>query len=549
MGQVLHGCATTTEAVRRAIQHSQESLRALAKRYGINQKTVAKWKKRGSVADLPTGPKDAASTVLSVEEEAVIVAFRRHTLLPLDDCLYALQPTIPHLTRSSLHRCLQRHGISRLPQVEGEASERRKFKAYPIGYFHIDMAEVRTAEGKLYLLVAIDRTSKFAFVELHEKVVRKTAGDFLRRLIAAVPYKVHTVLTDNGTHFTTPGNTSSAAPDIRAALDAGEPIWAHAFEYACAQNHIDHRLTKPKHPWTNGQVERMNRTIKDATVKRYFYDTHDQLRAHLRDFVNAYNFARRLKTLRGLTPYEFICKAWTSQPERFNSDPLHQSPGLNIWSLLECGQAERDVHRVRQPPRKHRARRPVDDRHQIEKAAPDRNVRDVGRPDVVRALDRQIAQEIGIDPVARHGFARSRLRPERGDPHQAHQSLHALAIHGRAFGAQHCRHSARTEKGPRREQFVDPAHQRAVVVIGRLARPIDARARHAQKRALPPNRQRLVGAVEHRSAIRSAHLPDLLAKKSRSTVSCPILACNRSISRSCVVSASRPTPGSNARAA
>ena len=106
MGQILHGSATTTEAVRRAIQHSQESLRMLAERYGINQKTVAKWKKRTSVADLPTGPRQARSTVLSVEEEAVIVAFRRYTLLPLDDCLCALQPTIPHLTRSSLHRCL-----------------------------------------------------------------------------------------------------------------------------------------------------------------------------------------------------------------------------------------------------------------------------------------------------------------------------------------------------------------------------------------------------------------------------------------------------------
>ena len=117
MGQVLHGSATTTAAIRRAIQHSQESLRGLAKRYGINQKTVAKWKQRSSVADRPTGPKDPRSTVLSVEDEAVIVAFRRHTLLPLDDCLYALQATIPHLTRSSLHRCLQRHDISRLPDV------------------------------------------------------------------------------------------------------------------------------------------------------------------------------------------------------------------------------------------------------------------------------------------------------------------------------------------------------------------------------------------------------------------------------------------------
>src|SRR3954467_4414945 len=109
MGQVLHGSATTTAAVRRAIQHSEASLRALSKRYGINQKTVAKWKKRTSIADLPTGPKEPKSTVLSPEEEAVIVAFRKHTLLPLDDCLYALQPTIPHLPRSSLHRCLYRH--------------------------------------------------------------------------------------------------------------------------------------------------------------------------------------------------------------------------------------------------------------------------------------------------------------------------------------------------------------------------------------------------------------------------------------------------------
>src|SRR6478752_10373812 len=101
MGQVLHGCATRIEAVRRTIHHSQASLRGLAKRYGINQKTIAKWKARTSVSDLPTGPKAPRSTVLSVEEEAVVVAFRRHALLPLDDCLYALQPTVPHLTRSS----------------------------------------------------------------------------------------------------------------------------------------------------------------------------------------------------------------------------------------------------------------------------------------------------------------------------------------------------------------------------------------------------------------------------------------------------------------
>jgi transposase InsO family protein len=320
MGQVHHGSATTTAAVRRAIQHSEESLRALAKRYGINQKTVAKWKKRTSVADLPTGPRQPKSTVLSPEDEAIIVAFRRHTLLPLDDCLYALQPTIPHLTRSSLHRCLQRHGISRLPDLESDKAPKKKFKAYPIGFFHIDIAEVQTAEGKLYLYVAIDRTSKFAVVQLVRKANRVTASDFLVALIAAVPYRIHTILTDNGIQFRYPPRYADG-PTAR--------YMTHMFALRCHENGIEHRFTKINHPWTNGQVERMNRTIKDATVQRYHYDSHDQLERHLADFVSAYNFGRRLKTLKGLTPYEFICRQWTIKPENFTLNPLHQFPGLN----------------------------------------------------------------------------------------------------------------------------------------------------------------------------------------------------------------------------
>ncbi len=260
-------------------------------------------------------------------EEAIIVAFRKHTLLPLDDCLYALQASIPHMTRSSLHRCLQRHDISRLPEVEGDKPKRSKFSSYPIGYFHIDMAEVRTEQGKLYMFVAIDRTSKFAFVELHENSRTATSRDFLLRLIEAVPYKIHTVLTDNGIQFTTPSAGGSAVPLIKEAMANGERFRAHAFEYGCARNDIDHRTTKPRHPWTNGQVERMNRTIKEATVKRFYYETHDQLREHLANFVAAYNFAKRLKTL---TLYEFICKCWTKEPQRFTLDSHHQMPGPNI---------------------------------------------------------------------------------------------------------------------------------------------------------------------------------------------------------------------------
>lgn len=261
MGQLLHGCAKTTEAVRRTIQNSQESLNILAKRYAINPKTVAKWRKREFVQDSPMGPKEVKSTVLSLQEEAICVAFRKHTLLPLDDCLYALQASIPSLTRSSLHRLFKRHDISRLPDVKGDKKQKKKFKTYPLGYFHIDIAEVRTEQGKLYLFVAIDRVSKVVYVELLEKYGKAEAAQFLSNLVKAIPYKIHTILTDNGIQFTN--------------RKADKYAWTHIFDRVCREHQIDHRLTKINHPWTNGQVERMNRTLKEATVKRYYYDNHE----------------------------------------------------------------------------------------------------------------------------------------------------------------------------------------------------------------------------------------------------------------------------------
>jgi hypothetical protein len=165
----------------------QASLAQLSKELGINPKTVAKWRKRATVEDMKTGPTEPRSTVLTETEDAAIVAFRRHTLLPLDDCLYALQPSIPHLTRSALHRCLHRHGISRLPELEGHKPKRQKFKRYPNGFFHIDIAELQTAESKLYLFVGIDRTATFAVAQLVEMADRKTVWEVLQHMLEAVP--------------------------------------------------------------------------------------------------------------------------------------------------------------------------------------------------------------------------------------------------------------------------------------------------------------------------------------------------------------------------
>jgi len=149
---------------------------------------------------------------------------------PLDR-LYDLQPIIPQLARSSLRRCFQRHAVERLPEIAGNKAPKKKFKAYPIGYFHIDIAELRTSEDKLHLFVAIDRTSKFAYVELHERAPRSTARQILLNLIKVVPYKIHTVLTDNGVQFTDPKGESRTPSDIKQALKGGRTLWCHAFEY------------------------------------------------------------------------------------------------------------------------------------------------------------------------------------------------------------------------------------------------------------------------------------------------------------------------------
>ena len=154
-----HGSARTTPRVRAELQAAQTSSRALAIQFGLNPKTVLKWRKRDGTAGAVMGPKPRSST-LTEAEEAIVVEFRKRTLLPLDDVLGCLRESIPKLTRSALHRCLVRHGISRLPRDEEKASKRGRFAEAKIGYVHIDACELRLTEGKLFMFLAIDRVSK-----------------------------------------------------------------------------------------------------------------------------------------------------------------------------------------------------------------------------------------------------------------------------------------------------------------------------------------------------------------------------------------------------
>jgi transposase InsO family protein len=146
---------------------------------------------------------------------------------------------------------------------------------------------------------------------------------------------IHTALTYNGFQFTEPRGGWSVG-DIRRMLVSRQRFRAHAFNFACAQLGIDYRLTKFNHPWTNGQIERMVRTVKDATIRRLCYDTHQSVRGHLATFLDADNFAKRLKSLRGLAPFERICQLWTEQLKKFRLNSIHHMTGLHISRLSGC---------------------------------------------------------------------------------------------------------------------------------------------------------------------------------------------------------------------
>jgi hypothetical protein len=241
------------------------------------------------------GPKASKSTgaVLTLAEEAIVVAFRQKTLPPLDDAPGCLQDTTPNFSRSALHRRLQRHGISRL-LVEETKTQPRRFKTYEIGYVRIDSCELRHADGKLVMFLTIDRVSKFTYVEFHDGAGKMEGSAFLKAVVEVFSCKIHTVLTDSTMAFADPPkNRDGLSRRFRGP---------HIFDRVCIANGIEHRLTKPYHPWINGQVECMNRTIKDATVKTYHYDDLESLKAHVLAFVVPYNFAKHPKVYAGARP-------------------------------------------------------------------------------------------------------------------------------------------------------------------------------------------------------------------------------------------------------
>jgi len=323
MGQVLHKRATTTYEIRRKIQKEKGTIDSIAKKYGINWNTAKKWKSRHTVEDKQMG-NGRANSVLTKAEDWLICEVRRLTWLPLDDLFLLLKPLIKKLSRSGLHRCLQFYGLSKKPKEFLKKKKEGKFKKYEIGFLHIDITEFWLDKKKWNLFVAIDRETKFTYAEIFENKTVKSSIEFLKNVYNFFPYKIHRILTDNGSQFT-----------YRLLKKELRPNKFHPFDLLCKQNGTKHKLTKFAHPWTNGQVEKMNHIIKTATLKLFHYETIEEFSSHLAKFLNYYNFSKKLKSLKFNSPYDIIQKKYQEKPKLFKKNPLHYCVGLDIFNIYE----------------------------------------------------------------------------------------------------------------------------------------------------------------------------------------------------------------------
>jgi len=191
-----------------------------------------------------------------------------------------------------------------------------------LAYVHVDITELRCETGKWYLFVAIDRLTKYVYVELHPRMTQEVAVQFLRNLQDACVFKITHILTDNGAQFTYNLLASHLQPNKK-----------HAFTALCEQLGIEHRTTQFRHPWTNGQVEITNKIIKQATTKQFHYETPDDLKVHLQTFILYYNHQRPLKSLKLKTPWQLVQECYNQNPEFFKSNPLDKIVGLKTYTI------------------------------------------------------------------------------------------------------------------------------------------------------------------------------------------------------------------------
>ena len=338
MSQV-HAQARTTPLTRAEIKASSASQRELARTYNVSVQTVRKWQGREHVQDLSHRP-HRLSTTLSAGQEAIVVELRKTLLLPLDDLLVVVREFInADVSRSGLDRCLSRHGAGNLRELQRLANPQpeavvKTFKSYEPGFIHIDikyLPQMPDESQRRYLFVAIDRATRWVYLRIYKDQTEHSSTDFLRRLHKAAPMKISKLLTDNGSQFTD-----------RFTGRQGLPSGQHVFDKACLVLGIEHRLSPPRHPQTNGMVERFNGRISDVVQQTRFASA-AELESTLMNYASTYNNHIPQKALNHLSPVQAL-KQWQSdKPELFVKKVYKQTGPDMLPVSVDSGYRESDA--------------------------------------------------------------------------------------------------------------------------------------------------------------------------------------------------------------
>lgn len=314
MSQIYHSNAATNVNIRSHIQQSDASNKDLAVRFNTSETTISKWRNRSFQADESSRP-DHIAYALTDFEHYLACQIRRSTWLPLDEIFEMMLSDNKVISRSSIYRAFRRENIHQVPQEKKEIA--KKFKEYEPGYLHMDVTYLPTLNGqKSYLFVAIDRATRGMYFKQYDQKTAANTEDFMQKCIEFFSFNITHVLTDNGLEFTNALIKSKKGELCKKASKLDE---------ICEQNGIDHRLTKPATPKTNGMVERVNGTIKNATILTNKYANKDEMTTDLTNFLLYYNLYRRHGSLRKelnvKTPFDALEKWYTLQPQLFKEKP------------------------------------------------------------------------------------------------------------------------------------------------------------------------------------------------------------------------------------
>lgn len=333
MKQVYHSNATTNVRLRKEIHKSILSNTLLAQEKGVSEKTIVKWKNRDVFEDKSSRPSKIRYALTAIQM-LIVVELRVLTWWALDEITEAINPDDPESIRSSVYRTFVREGVNKVPQKEKDKA--KKFKEYEPGYIHVDVTYLPKINGvKYYLFVAIDRATRTIFYHVYNTKTSENAKDFMNKCIEYFPIESLThVLTDNGLEFT---NRLLRSKKGEACKKISK------FDEVCNENKIEHRLTKPFTPKTNGMVEKANDIIKCGTIKKTEYKNLEQMCDDLVKFLKHYNLYRRHGSLRRelkvKTPYNAVEKWFEIKPEIFKENPAkfkNKILALDKYKITSC---------------------------------------------------------------------------------------------------------------------------------------------------------------------------------------------------------------------